>query len=338
MVLKELIAKGVLPLLSRPAIGRFMVQLVRERCAILMLHRFAWYSEGARGHDVNELRSTLASLRASGVRFIGLEEAIRESFEDQRTASRAPAIAVTVDDGYRDFMLMGLPVFEEFECPVTCFVVPEVIDGKSWFWWDRLDWSLRRLPTHELSLALAGEQVRFSRAGVNTDASVRRPLVSQLKRVPETERMAFLDALEVAAGSSRPALPPDEYRVMGWDDIRSCEQRGVMFGAHSLSHPVLSQCDDSRREAEILGSIQRVAKEVARPSRVFCYPYGLVDDFGPPDFRILGNASVEYAVSAEPGTLRPGAGPLSRHDPRRWSIPRFAYDGRAGMTARQLFL
>ena len=55
------------------------------------------------------------------------------------------AVAITVDDGYRDFLLRAYPVFHEFEIPATVFLVSDFIDGTGMLWWDRLG---LRLPQH----------------------------------------------------------------------------------------------------------------------------------------------------------------------------------------------
>lgn len=245
-------------------------------------------------------------------------------------------MAFTVDDGYRDFMDVGLPVFEAFECPVTCFVVPDVIDGKSWFWWDRLDFVLRRLPSEQMTLEVHGE--RFDVRRSTHEYSWQRPAVSMLKGRTEAFRSAFLAELEAKANVALPDVVPEEYRVMTWDAIRACEQRGARFGAHSMSHPVLSQVSSELAEQEILGSVQRLKAELRNPSSVFCYPYGLASDFGTREVEILRAAGVAHAVSAQPGVVRSGI-ELGESQPElAWRIPRFAFDGRPGMALRQLLL
>lgn len=336
--MKSLLTGTALSAMAKPSVGRVLSRVRRDRCAIVMLHRFAGYADRTRGHDVSQVRRVLASLRASGVRLLSLDQATHEFLESPPGhVRRDPAVAITVDDGYLDFLTVGLPVFEEFDCPVTCFVVPDVIDGKSWFWWDRLDWLLRRLPQEAVTLDLSGAAITLNAERNSADHAWQRPLVARLKRVGERERRQFLADVERVVGQAPPVDAPEEYRVMTWDDIRTCERRGVNFGAHSLTHAALSQCDELQARQEILGSAERVRAEVANASKVFCYPYGLREDFGEREQRILRQSSMDYAVSAMPGVIHGGSGPLSREDSRRWCVPRFAFDGRDGVIARQLF-
>ncbi|MBL0937507.1 MAG: polysaccharide deacetylase family protein [Gemmatimonadaceae bacterium] len=337
MSVKSALSHAALGVLSHPKVGAMLARAVPDRLAVLMLHRFAVSRESTRGHSVNELRATLAQLRACGVRLLSLDEALQEYSSGASTRSGGrPAVAFTVDDGYRDFLSVALPAFEEFSCPVTCFVVPDVIDGKTWFWWDRLDFVLRRLPMESLELTVGDEQFEVRRS--SSEFAWQRPLVAMLKRRSEEFRAEFLGALQERTGVCPPETVPDEYRVMTWDEIRNSELRGTRFGAHSMSHPVLSQCTPEDVRAQMIGSIERLRSEVRLPSTVFCYPYGLESDFGRREIDILRGYGINFAVSALPGRIDREVLQTSEVEDAHWRIPRFSFDGRRGMTLRQLLL
>jgi hypothetical protein len=98
----------------------------------------------------------------------------------------------------------------------------------------------------------------------------------------------------------------------------------------------MSECSSEQAWQEINGSGQRLLDELDSPSKVFCYPYGLRDDFGLREYQILSDSVFNYAVSALPGILKGSPSALARQDVRRWRVPRFAFDGRKGMVSRQL--
>ncbi len=333
--MRAIVARAIHSVLSRPIPAKLLVDAASDRLAVFMLHRFATTSNRTSGHSPSTLGATLELLRRSGVRFLSLDDAVAE-YVGRATSRRTsrPSVAFTVDDGYRDFMDVGLPVFEAFRCPVTCFVVPDVIDGKSWFWWDRLDFLLRRLPTDQLTLEIDGE--RFDVRRSTHEYSWQRPVVAMLKGRGEGFRASFLAELEKVSNVAHPTDVPEEYRVMTWDAIRSCELRGARFGAHSLSHPVLSQVSRECAAREISGSVERLQAELQNPSSVFCYPYGLASDFGSREVELLRAAGVSYAVSALPGTVRLHAGRIAAGGEYSWRIPRFAFDGRPAISLLQL--
>jgi peptidoglycan/xylan/chitin deacetylase (PgdA/CDA1 family) len=334
-----LLRRSALAALSSGAVSRWLAKFRRDRCVIVMMHRFADVNGQPDGHQPEVLRSTLEAFRSAGVRLLDLDEAIVSYTDPSPTkAGRPPAVAFTVDDGYTDFLTVGVPVFSAFDCPVTCFVVPDAIDRKRWFWWDQIDWLLRQVPLREpTTIELAG--VPVSLPGVDEDAGheSRERLADRMKAVAEADRLRFLEDLARAIGVSLPEQAPDRYRVLDWNALRAAEGRGVRFGAHTMSHPVLSQCADERARFEVMESVQRVRQELANPSRVFCYPYGRAAEFLERDGALAKAADSDFAVTAIPGILHSGY-PSEAGVDWRWRIPRIAFENRRGIIARHLFL
>jgi peptidoglycan/xylan/chitin deacetylase (PgdA/CDA1 family) len=85
------------------------------------MHRFADAGLGVRGASIAGLRDNLAFLRRHRIRVASLAELLSPEMADQRP--RGPSVVFTVDDGYTDFARVAAPVFAEFDCPVTVFLV-----------------------------------------------------------------------------------------------------------------------------------------------------------------------------------------------------------------------
>ena len=141
MTIKDLI---VSPFSSGP-LARWVVKRDGGRFAIIMMHRFAVHGRRQGGHAIADLRNGLALMRKSGVRLLGLDTAI-DLIEQEQTPGKntRTSIVFTVDDGYADFADVALPVFKEFDCPVTVFIAPGVASGRTWYWWDKLDYCIRQ--------------------------------------------------------------------------------------------------------------------------------------------------------------------------------------------------
>ncbi len=60
-------------------------------------------------------------------------------FEEDWSALKGPAVAVTFDDGYADNALEALPVLEAVGAPATFFISTGVVDAGQVFWWDELE-------------------------------------------------------------------------------------------------------------------------------------------------------------------------------------------------------
>ncbi len=126
------------------------------------------------------------------------------------------------------------------------------------------------------------------------------------------------------SGLDLPATPPPAYAPLKWDDVRRLARTGVSFGAHTVTHPVLSRADDSQVEHEITESWKRVRAEVEDAIPVFCYPNGEQADFGPRERSIVASLKMRAALSTRPGyTTRRDLDPS---DPvARFQLPRLSY-------------
>jgi peptidoglycan/xylan/chitin deacetylase (PgdA/CDA1 family) len=332
-VLKRL----ALATLAQPALGRLLASVRKERCAVFMLHRFASPEGKADGHSALRLRALLEYVRQAGIEVVSLDDLVtRQLATGGAREPRSACIAFTVDDGYRDFAQVGLTAFEAFDCPVTLFVVPGIIDSGTWFWWDQVEMAYAAVTAHTMRYELGGEHVVASWQNAAERGAAQSAMLYRLKAVPDSERRAFMSSLSALMGVDIPASAPDGYQVLGWDELRAIERRGVRIGPHTMTHPVLSRCTDDVARHEIIGSAQRVTKELGNPSRVFCYPNGRTGDFGPREFALLESTGMAAAVTAEPGIF------TSKHTNddgvSRWTIPRFNYEEAAGRTARLLLL
>jgi peptidoglycan/xylan/chitin deacetylase (PgdA/CDA1 family) len=61
---------------------------------------------------------------------------------------------------------------------------------------------------------------------------------------------------------------------MSWDQIRALGGRGVTFGPHTVTHPILAQTGDAQSAHEIAESWRRLQEERVAHVPVFCYPNG----------------------------------------------------------------
>jgi peptidoglycan/xylan/chitin deacetylase (PgdA/CDA1 family) len=247
---------------------------------ILMYHRFR---DGAPG-----LRAQCQHLR-NHYHPVSLKQ-VSESFAPGEPLPDY-AVAVTVDDGYRDFVTIGEPIFRAYDIPTTIFVVSDFLDGKQWLWGDAVEYAL----TH-------------TRRPVSID---RAAFSAPLKNLPVPARQKAVDALLHQLEVELPAHPPEEHAPITWDEARALAARGVEFGAHTKTHPILSQLTD--REAlreEICVPKARIEAELGTPALHFCYPNGRRQDFTEEAVDLLKEHGFRTAVTTERGINFADAAPL----------------------------
>src|SRR5204863_2955954 len=119
------VTKGMVRVLTSPLVARLFRPLVRNTVPIFMLHRFVDRDLGSRGCEPRVLRAQLEYLRKNKFDLVAVSALDCDT--PQRRWTR-PSVAFTVDDGYMDFASVAAPVFAQFDCPVTVFVVTGVVD------------------------------------------------------------------------------------------------------------------------------------------------------------------------------------------------------------------
>jgi peptidoglycan/xylan/chitin deacetylase (PgdA/CDA1 family) len=319
-----LLRLAALGLLGQPWLARVLALGTGPRCVILMLHRFRTSDGDGSGHDPAQLRDLLIGLRRNQVALVDVDAAIH-AMRGEGSSEPFPrrSIAFTVDDGYADLVESGAPVFSEFDCPVTGYVVPGVIDGNCWFWWDQVDWIMRETQVTSLSVELQQQQITVAWSDSASRQLEQNRLIARLKTAEHSALLQFVDAFARAAGVPIAIPAPARYRVLSWDELRAAERRGMRFGAHSMTHPILSRCSAAQSAYEIGESVRRVNQELTNPSKVFCYPNGRADDFGLREMESVREAGLDAAVSSAPGVLRDRG--HRAHDPhRQLAVPRFS--------------
>ena len=318
-VLKRFVAGA----LASDAMTSILRPLASGVASVFMMHRFADPDRQNAGHDCEALRSHLAYLRRMRYELVGLLELAKRL--EVRDARLARTVAFTVDDGYADYATAGARVFEEFDCPATVFIVTGVVDTGGWYWWDRLRVALELAERRTLEIELAGEPLQLTWTDAASAARAARTIVVRLKPVPDAERRKLLDAIPSLVGADVPASPPARYAPMTWDEIRACGRGVTTFGAHTVTHPILSRTDDAESQSEMETSWRRLTSETTAAIPVFCYPNGEEADFGERETRVLRDLGMAAAVTSLAGYATVNA--FHRAPDSRFRIPRFSYGG-----------
>jgi len=311
-----------------PGFPALLRHVQRDCATVFMLHRLRDAEQGVEGHDPALLRSALTYLSRNGYELVGLAELF------ERLGGKGPpargAVAFTIDDGYFEQATVAAPLFAEFRCPVTTFVTTGFLDGTLWFWWDQIEHVFRSTAGGSLNVRLGDAVVAYRWESEQQRDAAQADFTARCKRVPEAAKRAAIEALARAARVAIPRLPPPRYRPMSWDQVRQCEQMGMTFGAHTVTHPVLSRIERDAVEREIAESWARLRAEARRPVPIFCYPNGGWDDFGAREIALLRRLGFRGALASAPGYARAVA--FQRGEDGPFRVQRFGFpDGLAHM-------
>jgi peptidoglycan/xylan/chitin deacetylase (PgdA/CDA1 family) len=263
----------------------------RGRSRILMYHNFPGVPETAAAFD-EQCRHLATHYKPVSMSEIALA---------MKTGRQLPpnAVAVTVDDGYRDFYVTAWPVLQRYAIPATVYLMTDFIDGCTWPWWDQLQFAIENTrresmhidPIQPLGLRSSGERLlAYQRTA------------QYLKTIPNQSRLRFMAELPSLLNVELPSRPPAGLEPLSWAEIRKLAENGIEFGAHTKTHPILSRLEtDAKVREEVTGSRDRLAEELGKKPVHFCYPNGLGDDISTRDRAIVESCGFETSVTAYQG-------------------------------------
>jgi peptidoglycan/xylan/chitin deacetylase (PgdA/CDA1 family) len=213
----------------------------------------------------------------------------------------ANPLAITIDDGYQDF-LNGFPIFQEFGIPVTVFLVSDFLDRRRWLWWNEIEYALAHTEQKTATVELASGSYSFPIVTAAEKLRAGAEIAEALKGVPEEARERSKNEILRKLGVTLPAEVPKPFEPLTWGEVRQLAAEGVEFGAHTRTHPILSWiADEARLNDEIAGSKRRIEEEVGKPVAHFCYPNGRRQDIGARALECTRNAGFQTAVTTERG-------------------------------------
>lgn len=182
------------------------------------------------------------------------------------------AVLITFDDAYYDFTEYPWPILKRFQLPATVFVPTAYPDQPHCaFWGDRLyrafaytsETELHEMPLGSLLLGTSAERRQ----------SLKR-LHSYLKTIAHAEAMALVDETCTRLGDGQPA----QKSVLSWEELRYLAREGVTLGAHTRTHPIMTQLSPEQVREEVIGSQSDLEREIGNALPVFCYPNGTHND------------------------------------------------------------
>jgi peptidoglycan/xylan/chitin deacetylase (PgdA/CDA1 family) len=232
-------------------------------------------------------------------------------------------VAVTFDDGYRDFVTTALPILERYGVPATIFVPTIVLKGGLLFF-DEIEACINSAPGSQITIHLGTEDLRLplQTAADRRNASLRLALA--VRELAPLDRGQAMTAIRQACGGAFPAAGPG---YLGSDDIARLPD-SIELGSHSVSHYALPRLDDHMLRTELTDSLTTLRTLRAVPAGYLAYPFGKTWAF---DSRVVAQA-VESGYAAAFTSRRARV----YRDTDRYSIPRVA--GVGGMARFKLDL
>lgn len=222
------------------------------------------------------------------------------------------AACLTFDDGYSDWLSGVVPVLQQNSIPATFYITTGQLHDLP-LWSERILYAI----THAKGLTDDGFELNGSglpRLSLNSRLERIRAIAQLdrfLKYADQESREKYLRQLELDLGVQTSDIP----RFTS-DQLRDLHARGFEIGGHSVSHPILKNCNLAKAFHEIAGAKEELEGIIKGRVGSFAYPNGIPGvDFGPEHVEMVRKSGYTCAVTTHHGVATGATSPFQ--------IPRF---------------
>jgi len=183
------------------------------------------------------------------------------------------AVVITFDDGYSDNYTTVYPILKKYKIPATIFLTANMIGTGKVLWPSKVKSTI--INTKKQAVQIGTKRWKLTTSGSREQAF--QEICKSLKEMPEQPRNHKVDelitSLDVKVDDSE--LP----QMLTWEQVKEMSDNGITFGAHTLSHPVLTKIPLEDARKEIAESKRVLEEKIQKPVKYFAYPYGTETDF-----------------------------------------------------------
>jgi len=318
------IVKYLLVRLYRLNIFKRMCPVKTENLAtVFMLHRVSYDKDIYNSHSINYLRNILKYLKDKNYNFVSLEDLVLRSLRNDPPIEKA--IVFTIDDGYLDQLQLAVPVFIEFQCPVTIFLITDLLENNQIPWDGLVENAINKCVEDNISISFNGNKIFLNLADHEHRNNAIDEYIKFCKYLPEDSRSKAVSKLIKITKLNIYEYSDKKRHAPTWNEIRRIEKNNLIkFGSHSVSHSVLSNITDDRSLNEITQSFDKLKGELNNPVKIFAYPFGYKEDFTAREVNYLKEYGYNGAVTAIPGyfdQVESSRSPSSIYLIKRFGLP-----------------
>jgi peptidoglycan/xylan/chitin deacetylase (PgdA/CDA1 family) len=185
---------------------------------------------------------------------------------------------VTFDDGYRDNYINAFPILKRYSVPATIFLATGVIGSDRPLWHDQVFAAVRNARVSELVGFLPGYPC-LSLASFKKKLDAQKKILEYLWSMDGEERNIAIQRLGERLGVIEGKNAETPRLMLSWEEVSEMSRDGVEFGAHTVTHPVLSKLTVEEARREISGSKRTIDEVLEEAVTTFAYPVGRRIDF-----------------------------------------------------------
>jgi peptidoglycan/xylan/chitin deacetylase (PgdA/CDA1 family) len=253
------------------------------------------------------LEEIILYLKSKNYYFVSLDE-IHDILINGKTIKQK-FICLTLDDGYRDNIEFGLPIFNKHNIPFTIYVTNSFPNATAHLWWYWLEDKINK-----------GQSFTFGDSiyACNTDAekqNIYNVLREKIKNMSYAQRKIVVN--DFFRFSEDEVKHQVQNIALSWGELRQLSSEPLAtIGAHTVNHLSLANLTFEEASNEIIDSKHELEKILQQNINHFAYPYGGLDDATNREWKIAEQAQFKTAVMNHPGNLFKTNNSKMMHMPR----------------------
>lgn len=267
MSVKELMRMGLSQVIVGAGVARLSRRFHPKNGAIIFLgHRVANDDEGClQGIRPSWLAEQLDYL-SRHYHFLSLSKLL-DCYE--RHQSIPPnSVVMTFDDGFRDNFTNAYPILQQYHVPATVFLATGCVSSGDLPWPQQVGYLFQKTKVDRLCHIATKEMPVILKSPRDRNAA-RATVMKFLERMPRVERERSIGELSRVLQVD---IPRD--RMLTWDQVKTMQNGGIEFGAHTFSHPWMPLLSQEEARWEMEASLQDIQHHCGITRPPFVFPAG----------------------------------------------------------------
>lgn len=191
------------------------------------------------------------------------------------------AVLVTCDDGLLNCLTDMLPVLREEQVKCLFFVTgASAGESRTMLWYEDLFVLLLRAPAGRFHISHEEIEIQGELGTRKQRRAMWWSAVKVLSRLDSARRASSLDVFRNSLGApikqnlEEGSVVCQRFGLLTRSEVRELAAEGMMIGAHTMSHPMLSQMPRDLAWSEISESRTNLESALQRKVWAFAYPFG----------------------------------------------------------------
>jgi peptidoglycan/xylan/chitin deacetylase (PgdA/CDA1 family) len=253
-------------------------------------------------------------VRRRGLEVIRLDE-VRNRIASPRGEK---FISFTFDGGYRDSLLVALPIFREFGYSFAVNITTGFANRAASAWWYSLEDLLGR--GEPISLNWEGTHREWPTSTLEDRERAFAEIAALIRSQSQATRDALVEALCEPAGIN--PLQRTRELMLDWNELTQLASDWyVTIGCQTVGHHVLRRLTTEELEGELIEAKAELEARLGKDVHHLAYPFGGRDAVGQREFNAARECDYLTAFTTRTGNL------FEKHAWHLQALPRLGIDG-----------